>query len=119
MLASACKCLATLGKAQPAAARQLAETASIYRGWLRAPGPQAVHMGRFLFIMGQLCRYGADVLESTQAEGNGVVTMDECLSLFVNYCDDAKHGMKVGRVLWPLAHKVGGRVGGGIEGAGL
>eukprot|EP00887_Chlorella_sp_A99_P005943 scaffold29.g5943.t1 len=92
VLASACKCLATLAQSSPAAADQLAQTASVYRGWLRAPGGNLAHLARFLFIMGQLCRYGATLLEKATLEDP--ITMADCLQLFVYY-SNLEHGIKV------------------------
>lgn len=106
VLAGACACLTTLAHKEEAAARQLASMAAVYASWLRDPNSassaaasQPGLLCRFLFIMGQLCRRGADLLESTPPEGAGaaagVLPMRECQRIFVEYCSKQRD-VKVG-----------------------
>lgn len=101
VLAGAAACLTTLASKDEGAARQLASTAAIYSGWLRDPGaagaggrPQL--LCRFLYILGQLCRRGAGVLERTPPESGGPpLTLAECQRVFVQYCS-SRENVKVG-----------------------
>ncbi|PSC68988.1 nipped-B B isoform X2 [Micractinium conductrix] len=91
VLAGACACLTTLALKEEAAARQLASLAGVFAGWLREPqggaAAQPAFMCRFLFILGQLCRRGAALLQATPPEGGGPpLSMAECQRLFVEYC---------------------------------
>lgn len=102
VLAGACTCLTTLAHKEEAAAGQLASLAAVYDTWLREPGAAASQPGllsRFLFILGQLCRRGMDLLESTPPEGSAeVLTMPECQRLFVEYCSGKQRNVKVRRL---------------------
>ena len=94
VLAGACACLTTLAGKEESAARQLASSAAVYTAWLREPGRIAgggaggsPFLCRFIFILGQLCRRGADLLESTAPDEAGIVlSMTECQRIFVDYC---------------------------------
>ena len=92
VLSGAAACLATLASKDEGAARQLASTAAIYASWLRDPaaagaGGKPQLLCRFLYILGQLCRRGAAVLESTAPESGGPpLTLAECQRIFVQYC---------------------------------
>lgn len=106
VLAGAAACLTTLAAKEPVAAAALANSAAVYAGWLRDPTGQGGSGGarpapallcRFLYIMGQLCRRGADVLERTPPEGGSPpLAMPECQRIFVQYCG-ARENLKVRR----------------------
>lgn len=98
VLSGACTCLTTLAAKEPEAARALAATAAFYAALLHAP-PAGAHtpqlLYRYLFILGQLCRRGAGLLEATPPEpGAPPLQMADCLRLFVRYC--ASDSPKVG-----------------------
>ena len=92
VLSGAAACLATLASKEEGAARQLASTAAIYASWLRDPaaagaGGKPQLLCRFLYILGQLCRRGAAVLETTAPDSGGPpLTLAECQRIFVQYC---------------------------------
>lgn len=101
VLSGAAACLATLAAKDEVAARQLASTAAIYASWLRDPaatgaGDKPQLLCRFLYILGQLCRRGAGVLESTAPESGGApLTLADCQRIFVQYCN-SRENVKVG-----------------------
>ena len=102
VLAGAAACLTTLAGKEPEAAAALANSAAVYAGWLRDPAgqgggarPAPALLCRFLYILGPLCRRGADVLERTPPEGGGgPLGMAECQRIFVQYCG-ARENLKV------------------------
>ncbi|PRW45458.1 nipped-B isoform X2 [Chlorella sorokiniana] len=97
VLSGAAACLATLACKDEGAGRQLASTAAIYASWLRDPaaagaGGKPQLLCRFLYILGQLCRRGAAVLESTAPESGGApLTLAECQRIFVQYCSSREN----------------------------
>lgn len=127
VLAGATACLTTLAAKEPAAAAALASSASVYAAWLRDQGQGTASpalLCRFLYILGQLCRRGADVLEATPPEGGGPpLAMAECQRIFVQYCG-ARENVKVrmwymgcvlntawsgvGKLCWRLTHTADG-----------
>lgn len=61
---------------------------------------QPAFMCRFLFILGQLCRRGAALLQATPPEGGGPpLSMAECQRLFVEYCSPPRGRDPKARVL--------------------
>ena len=138
VLAGACACLTTLAGKEESAARQLVSSAAVYTAWLREPGRIAgggagggaggsPFLCRFLFILGQLCRRGADLLESTAPdEASSVLSMTECQRIFVDYCSTHQRpggDIKVGRVGgracgWLLGVWSRGRVNGRLHALG-
>jgi cohesin loading factor subunit SCC2 len=117
VMTAAVKCLCTLASYHQGAAQKLASLTAVYHGWLVAPPPgrkhPPQHVARFLFILGQLCRYGADSIErvaatilqaqSKTAHGDNnnnnnagvvVVTMQHCLAAFIARCN-TKEDLKV------------------------
>jgi hypothetical protein len=104
VLAGACAALTTLAGKEDTAAQKLASTAAVYLAMLqetsiKSGGGTAQNsqlLCRFLFILGQLCRRGADVLESTTPEAGGVpLAMADCQRVFVQFCTGAQPSMKV------------------------
>ena len=95
VVAASCKCLSALAVRLPAAAMRLLQVAQVYYSWLQAPGQHnPANLPRFLFILGQLCRYGADILERAAAAapaGNGGAhppgrpSLPACLLMFGQY----------------------------------
>lgn len=108
VLAAAAACLTTLAAKEAAAATQLAGCAAFYAARLReaaaaaedpaaAAPQQPALLCRFLFILGQLCRRGADVLEATPPEGGAPpLAMAECQRIFVSFCGAGQKDLKVG-----------------------
>lgn len=82
VVAAACKCLAALAEHNKQAASRLAQVAAVYFSWLKAPKTQNPgNLPRFLFIMGQLSRYGSSII----AAATPAITPAACLELFTQY----------------------------------
>lgn len=89
VVAAACKCLSVLAQRSSAAATRLLQVAQVYYSWLQSPGQHSPgNFPRFLYILGQLCRYGAEVLDKAGAAAPASpsrVTLPACLALFGKY----------------------------------
>ena len=94
VVAAAIKCLAALSSRSTAAAKKLYQTATVYFSWLQAPeNHSSSNIPRFLFILGHLARYGADVIdqyaersfENDTALPGKTVSLSGCLMLFIGY----------------------------------
>ena len=95
VVAGAIKCLAALSERSSLAAKKFYQTAAVYFSWLQAPERHSSNnLPRFLFILGNLARYGADIIDSNVENALeskhsmvGEITLDGCLTLFIGYWD--------------------------------
>ncbi|KAK9829724.1 hypothetical protein WJX72_007528 [[Myrmecia] bisecta] len=114
VVAAACSCLCSLAKAAPAAVPRLAFGVQLYRTKLEeflgslgpdagsgSPSPSAEQLrvprmlsGRFLFILGHLCRHAPDLIDQASGEGNSP-TVSDCLETFVSFFHAKYGGLRV------------------------
>jgi hypothetical protein len=96
VVAAAVKCLAAFAKRSATAAHRLLSTAAVYFSWLQTPSKQSPNnLPRFLFILGQMCRHGADTFDKfSSGAGHGAAagqapysgtSLPTCLALFTKY----------------------------------
>lgn len=86
VVAAACKCLAALAQRSTAAAARLVQVAHVYYKWLQSPGEHSqANLPRFLFIIGQLCRHGSQVIDRAAVQTPGTVSVPACLVTFGQY----------------------------------
>jgi len=86
VVAAACKCLAALAQRSTAAAARLVQVAHVYYKWLQSPGEHSqANLPRFLFILGQLCRHGSQVIDRAAVQTPGTVSVPACLVTFGQY----------------------------------
>jgi cohesin loading factor subunit SCC2 len=86
VVAAACKCIAALAHRSTAAAARLVQVAHVYYKWLQSPGEHSqANLPRFLFILGQLCRHGSQIIDRAAMQTPGTVSVPACLVTFGQY----------------------------------
>lgn len=86
VVAAACKCLAALAQRSTAAAARFVQVVHVYYKWLQSPGEHSqANLPRFLFILGQLCRHGSQIIDRAAVQTPGTVSVPACLVTFGQY----------------------------------
>ena len=88
VLSASCMCLAACAMISHAARVRLLNMAAVYLSWLQDSNSHTKNLPRFIFIIGQIYRWGARQLALVETDGNGAtsdLSPSRCLKILVQF----------------------------------